>query len=156
LGPIIIVILTPRSPLFTAPSTHGLYRFDTPLLEIIARGSIMYLALFALLRPVLKRESGAIGMTDLLVIVLLADAAQNGFWAWALDWLGYHVPAIQRLVHPPPLLLIRDGRLLRRNMQTELITVDELMSQLRLHGVDTISEVAAAKATAASVSSSAT
>ena len=36
----------------------------------------MYLALFALLRLVLKRESGGLGVTDLLVVVLSADAAQ--------------------------------------------------------------------------------
>lgn len=141
----------------------SVFFLDKPLLEIIVRGSVMYLALFALLRLVLKRESGALGITDLLVVVLLADAAQNGmagdyqslpdglilvativFWAWTLDWLGYRVPAIQRLVHPPPLPLIKDGRLLRRNMRRELITDDELMSQLRLHGVSDPSDVVAA------------
>lgn len=50
---------------------------DTPLLEIFLRGSIVYLALFFLLRVVLKRESGTLGITDLLVVVLIADAAQN-------------------------------------------------------------------------------
>jgi hypothetical protein len=56
----------------------------------------------------LKREAGGVGITDMLVIVLLADAAQNAmageyksisdglvlvstiiFWSYALDWLGY-------------------------------------------------------------------
>src|SRR5690606_22918530 len=50
---------------------------STPLVEILVRGSLVYLALFALLRFVLKRETGTLGTTDLLVIVLLADAAQN-------------------------------------------------------------------------------
>ncbi len=50
---------------------------NTPLLEIFLRGSLTYLALFFLLRIVLKRESGGMGVTDLLVIVLIADAAQN-------------------------------------------------------------------------------
>jgi uncharacterized membrane protein YcaP (DUF421 family) len=136
---------------------------STPLLEIFLRGSVMYLGLFALLRLVLKRESGAIGITDLLVVVLLADAAQNGladdyrsipdglllvativFWSWALDWLGFRFPVFQRLVHPKPLLLIRDGRLLRRNLEKELITEGELMSQLRLQGVENLGEVSAA------------
>ena len=136
---------------------------DTPMLEIVARGSVIYLALFALLRLVLKREAGALGITDLLVVVLLADAAQNGmaddyrsvpdaillvgtivFWAWALNWLGYRVPFIQRLVHPSPLLLVRDGRMVWRNMEKELIIEGELMSQLRRHGVPDLSHVATA------------
>ena len=132
-------------------------------LEIIVRGSVMYLALFILLRVVLKRESGAVGITDLLVVVLLADAAQNAmaaeytslpdgvllvativFWAHALNWLGFRVPFIQRLVHPQALPLVKDGRILRRNMQKELITEDELHSQLRLQGIDDVSQVQAA------------
>jgi len=48
-----------------------------PLIEIILRGSVMYLSLFILLRVTLKRQGGTLGMTDLLLIVLLADASQN-------------------------------------------------------------------------------
>jgi uncharacterized membrane protein YcaP (DUF421 family) len=149
--------------MFTGVDWANVLLPQTPLLEIIVRGSVTYLALFALLRLVLKRETGAVGMTDLLVVVLIADAAQNAmaddyrsvpdgiilvvtlvFWSWALNWLGYHFPLIQRLVHPPPLPLVRDGRMLRRNMAQELITEDELMSQLRLQGVDDLAQVAAA------------
>jgi uncharacterized membrane protein YcaP (DUF421 family) len=50
---------------------------DASFLEIIVRGSIMYLALFIMLRIVLKRQAGTLGMTDLLLITLLADASQN-------------------------------------------------------------------------------
>jgi len=46
-------------------------------LELVLRGSLIYLALFALLRIVLKREAEAMGITDLLVVVLIADAAQS-------------------------------------------------------------------------------
>jgi uncharacterized membrane protein YcaP (DUF421 family) len=130
------------------------------MLEIFLRGTIMYLALFAMLRIVLKREAGAIGVTDLLVIVLVADASSNAlsadytsitegvvlvgvilFWSFALNWLGFRVPWFGRLVHPPPLELIRDGRMLRRNMEKELISEQELMSQLRQQGVDDVSDV---------------
>jgi uncharacterized membrane protein YcaP (DUF421 family) len=138
----------------------SVFRPDIPLLEIIVRGTIVYLSLLILLRLVLKREAGAVGMTDLLVLVLLADASQNAmageyrslpdgivlvstiiFWSLAVDWLGFRIPFVGRLVHPPPLPLIKDGRLLRRNMRRELITMEELMSQLRLQGVDDVSSV---------------
>ena len=135
----------------------------TPVLEIILRGSAVYLSLFAMLRFVLKREAGAVGITDLLVVVLLADAAQNAmaggynsvpdglilvatiiFWAWALNWIGYRMPRVQRFVHPAPLPLVRDGRLLRRNLQEELITEEELLSQLRLQGIEDLTNVKSA------------
>jgi uncharacterized membrane protein YcaP (DUF421 family) len=137
--------------------------FETPILEIVVRGTLTYLALFALLRVVTKREAGALGTTDLLVIVLIADAAQNAMageyttvadgvllvvvilgWALLLDWLGYHVPAVERVLKPGRLQLVRRGRLMRRNMARELISEDDLWSQLRLHGVKELSQVEAA------------
>src|SRR5919205_1205323 len=99
-----------------------IFKPDTSPLEIFVRGSTVYLALFSLLRFVVRREAGTVGMSDLLVLVLIADAAQNAmagsynslpdglllvativFWSFALDWLGYHVPWIGRLVRPQPL-----------------------------------------------------
>lgn len=133
---------------------------DTPLIEIILRGSVMYLSLFILLRIILKRQSGTLGMTDLLLITLLADASQNGmagdykslpdgvvlvstiiFWDYALDWLSFKSAYFQRLVEPLPLPLIRNGRLLRANMKRELITDNDLIQQLREQGVSDISRV---------------
>src|SRR3954451_9354077 len=41
------------------------------------RGTLIYLCLFLLLRLVLKRQAAGVAITDLLVIVLIADAAHN-------------------------------------------------------------------------------
>jgi uncharacterized membrane protein YcaP (DUF421 family) len=133
---------------------------DTSLLEIILRGSVMYIALFAMLRIILKRQTGTLGMTDLLLITLLADASQNAmageyksipdgivlvatiiFWNYLFDWLSFKSEWFARLIEPPPLALIKNGRMLRRNMRQELITEDELMMQLRQQGLDEVSEV---------------
>lgn len=136
---------------------------SVPLIEIVARGTLIYLGLFALLRFVLKREASTVGITDLLLIVLLADAAQNGmageytsigdgfilvgtlvFWNYALDWLAFRFPAFRSFVRPPELPLVKDGKILRRNLRKELITEEELMSQLREQGVDDIAKVKSA------------
>lgn len=130
------------------------------LAEIVVRGTVVYLLLFLALRFFLKRQSGVIGIADLLVIVLVADAAQSAmaggyqsitegmllvgtivFWNYAIDWLGFHFPLFRRLTRPPPLPLIRDGRMLPRNMRQEMITREELMSQLRQQGVADPAEV---------------
>lgn len=127
--------------------------------EMVLRGTLVYLLLFFVLR-VLRREAGALGISDLLVVVLIADAAQNAMaseyksitegavlvgtivaWDYALDWLGYRFPAVQRLLRPAPLPLVREGRMLRRNMRQEMITPEELMSLLREQGVEGVEEV---------------
>ena len=134
-----------------------------PLVETFVRGTVIYLALFVLLRVVLRRQAGTVGMTDLLVVVLIADAAQNAmagdyksipdgillvatiiFWSFALDWVGYRVPAVGSFIHPPSLQLVKDGQLLRHNMRKELITEDELMGQIREQGIDDVAKVKSA------------
>lgn len=135
-----------------------------PILETVIRGTVMYLVLFAILRLTFRRiGSGSIGLGDVLMIALVAAAAQNamarehrsvtdgiilvatiGFWSYALDWFGHRVPRFQRFYHPPPLLLVKNGRLLHRNMRQELITEDELLTQLHRQGMEDLSTVRAA------------
>lgn len=124
------------------------------LVEVFLRGTFVYLLLFFIFR-FLRREAGAIGIGDVLVVVLIADAAQNAmssdyksitegallvgtiaFWDYALEWLGYRYESLGRLLRPKPLLLIKDGELQRRNLRHEMITPEELIGQLRQHGVE--------------------
>lgn len=133
------------------------------LAEIVLRGSLMYLALFAILRFIARRQAGHFGPADLLVIVLIADAAQNALgrdyrsvtegvvlvvtivaWQYALDWLAWRFPGFRVILNAPPLKLAENGRIITRNMGKELLTEDELKSQLRQHGIDDLSEVSVA------------
>jgi uncharacterized membrane protein YcaP (DUF421 family) len=133
---------------------------DTPVLEIVVRGTVMYLSLFFLLRFVLRREAGALGITDLLVIVLLADAAQNGMagdyqsisdglilvvtlvaWAYVLNWLSFNSSFFRKVIRPPRVLLVRDGRPIDEALEKEKISMDELMGEVRTHGIDDLRRV---------------
>jgi uncharacterized membrane protein YcaP (DUF421 family) len=133
---------------------------DTPVLEIVVRGTVMYLSLFFLLRFVLRREAGALGITDLLVIVLIADAAQNGMagdyqsisdglilvvtlvvWAYILNWLSFNSSFFRKVIRPPRVLLVRDGRPIDGALEKEKISMDELMGEVRTHGIDDLRRV---------------
>ncbi len=50
---------------------------QTSLLQLFIRGSAMYLLLLAALRVLVRRHIGSLSMMDLLLMVLIADAAQN-------------------------------------------------------------------------------
>ncbi|MGH8579389.1 MAG: hypothetical protein ACREVK_04415 [Gammaproteobacteria bacterium] len=54
-----------------------LFGFSVPILELMIRGTAIYWFLFLVFRLVLRREMGSIGITDLLFIIVIADAAQN-------------------------------------------------------------------------------
>ena len=45
--------------------------------ELVIRGTLVYWFLFLIFRFVMRRGTGALGIADLLLLVLLADASQN-------------------------------------------------------------------------------
>lgn len=137
-----------------------LFSLSLPLGEILVRGTAMYWFLFVLFRFVIRRDIGAVGIADVLVLVIVADAAQNAMsgeytsiadgmvlvttlvgWNFIMDWLSYRFPFFRRFAEPGPIRLIWQGRLLRRNMRRELITDEELWSQLRQASVESLDEV---------------
>lgn len=144
-------------------SWEELFGLHGSVLEPVIRGTIMYLSLFVLFRVVIRRRVGAVGMSDILLVVIIADAAQSGLsgesnsitdallvvgtifaWNWFIDWLNYHVPALQPWLEAPPLLLIENGRINRHNLRHEFVTLDELKAKLREKGVEDPREVARA------------
>lgn len=128
--------------------------------ELVIRGTVVYLFLWALLRFVLTREAGMMNRTDLLFIVMIADAVQNGmageyrsiteslvlagtlaFWDHFLDWLSYKSKAAAKIIRGDPLPLIKEGTPNRRNLQKQLITMDELQSQMRENGLTDLAQI---------------
>lgn len=131
-----------------------------PLLEHIVRVSVIYLVLYFIFRTILRREAGRIGVSDMLVVVLLASTVRLGiigrvytvgdaliaaavliFWDWLLNYLAYHSALFRRLLRARPKLIVADGRILYENLQRELLTRQQLKEQLRLHGVESLEEV---------------
>src|SRR5262245_53253157 len=93
---------------------------DTHMLELVIRGTIIYLGALGFMR-ILRRQGSGITRADLLFITFIADASQNGMageyrtiteglvligtlfaWNYALDWLSYHSELVHRLLEPAP------------------------------------------------------
>ena len=62
-------------------------------------------------------------------------------WNYGLDWLAYRYPRVHRLLNPPPLLLIENGRLQGRNLWAEMLTKADLAEQLREQDIEDFAEV---------------
>ncbi len=126
-----------------------------PLAELAIRGSVTFLVLYALIRIVGRRESGGLGLTDVLVIVLVADAASIGMtgdshsigdgfvlvcvilgWSLLIDALSYRFPRFGNIAKAGPKPLIVDGELVRRTMRREFMTEQEVMTQQRMHEIE--------------------
>lgn len=131
-----------------------LFTFVVSPWELVLRGTAMYWFIFIALRIAGRRDLGSFGSADVLLVVLIADAAQNAMsaeyksvaegmvlvgtlvlWSIVIDRVCYFSPAIARLFDPSRICLIKDGVLQRRGMRREYITREELMSELRQAGI---------------------
>ncbi len=139
------------------PDWGRVFSPDVSLAESFLRASLVYLALLVLFRVVLKRQSGSLGLPDIMLVVLVSEVVSqamtaqsnsvpNGlvgvlgllFWNYSLDRLAYRWPWLHRRLEPQPLTLVKDGRPIRENMNAENITDDELAAQLRGHGIESV------------------
>ena len=144
------------------PDLAKLFEFTVPVWELVIRGSAMYWFLFLAFRFVMRRDMGSVGIADILLLVIVADAAQNAMaggyesvsdgmlligvllgWNFALDFLAYRFAPIGRFMEPPSLPLVKNGRMIRRNMRAQFITEKELLTKLRENGVESLGAVKA-------------
>ncbi|WP_397475295.1 DUF421 domain-containing protein [Pusillimonas sp.] len=142
------------------PNLVDIFALDLGIMEMMLRGTAVYWTVLVLLRVAGRRELGSLGTADLLVLVMVADAAgaaltggspsvSDGLvvvvtivaWSVLLDRAAYYSPFFRRLLEPERVCLIKDGRILRAGLRSEHIGRGELMEQLRLKGVESIDEV---------------
>ena len=137
-----------------------LFRFEMSPWELVARGTLLYWFLFLLFRFVLRRDGGSLGIADILLVVVIADASQNAMageyktvsegillistiagWNFFIDWISFHHRWFARFAEPPAVALIRHGKILRANLRREMMTLDELESQIRKSGIENVRKV---------------
>lgn len=145
------------------PDWGEVFRLSRPIAEIVVRGTVMFLVIFAMMRVVGKRESGGLSLTDVLVVALVAEAAAHGMvgeargiadsvlliatifgWSVALDAIAYRWPRLAPLIKSRASPLVVDGRVNQRALRRELMQHEELMAELRLHGISELKDVARA------------
>lgn len=139
-----------------------LFNLESPLLALLARGTLLYFGILVLMRCLPRRTGGELATMDLVLVLLISEAASNSFgefssildglvlviilmgWNFIINVASYRFRLIERLVSSPPTRVVRDGEMLRRNMRREYLTEEELMSSLRQQGIGDIRQVKAA------------
>lgn len=138
-----------------------IFELSMPLWKLLARATLIYFALAIVLRLLPKREIGGISPSDLLALVimggLVADSMSAGAenpldfvvlaavvlgWSWLINMLEFRSPLFARWTVEAPVVIVREGEMLRRAMRQELVTELELLSQLRLAGLEGVEEAA--------------
>ena len=137
-----------------------LFEVRMSVAELVVRGSAMFWFLFLVFRFVLRRDIGGVGVADVLLLVIVADASQNamsggyttiteGFvlvgtiigWNWLLDWLSFRYRWARRFAQAQRLLLIDAGKPQKQNLGRQHITLEDLAAKLREQGIEQFADV---------------
>lgn len=130
------------------------------LFGVAIRSAIIYVFLVAALRIGGKREVGQLSTPDLVVLLIVANGAQNAMVGQNTTLIGGIVAcvtilALARVVEVvtarssfvakaligEPRILVRDGQRIESAIHAEEISDDELMAALREHGVEALDDV---------------
>ena len=140
-----------------------MFDLTTPWWEIILRTAVVYVVVLVLLRAAGKRELGQMSPVDLVVILVIANAVQNAMTGGdnsliggiiaattlvtvnvAFSRVAHRVPYIAHLFESEATTLMKNGKLIKRNLERENVSMDELLMSAREHGIDQLEGVDAA------------
>lgn len=130
------------------------------MLMIIFKTLFLYFFIVLLCRIMGKKEVGQLGIMDLIVWVLIAELAalsleepKNSLWLSVvpittlfciqivLSLISIKSTKVRRFMEGRPAVIIKNGRLMFREMTKLRYSLDDLISQLREQGIKSIEEV---------------
>jgi uncharacterized membrane protein YcaP (DUF421 family) len=142
---------------------HAIFDMGISVGEKLLRAVIVYGFLLFALRVLGKRELAQQDTLDFLVLLLVANAVQNGIIGvdnsvtgavlgatalFAINWsfkaLAYRYPWADRLFDGSPSYLIQDGRPVPSTMRREQISRPELRAIARRQGYESLGEIGTA------------
>ncbi len=126
----------------------------------LIRTLILYIAVIIALRLTGKRQIGELEPTELVVTILISDLAAVPMQDTGIPLSAGLVPIatlvcveiflsffclksmrLRRLVSGRPCIVIKNGKLDRKMLQDMRVTADEILQELRIHNIDSVSDV---------------
>lgn len=136
------------------------FALETPLWEIVVRGTVVYLTIAFVLRIMPKRHTGNLvpnDMASLIIVGSLGASAITGaakalpdqllmiliviLWDYLFNLADYYSPHFRSMVQDSPTLLIHDGIILTDNLRKEKLSEQELAANLRKQGISDLAKV---------------
>ncbi|HEX7225214.1 MAG TPA: DUF421 domain-containing protein [Candidatus Limnocylindria bacterium] len=130
-------------------------------MDIALRATVIFVALYLLVRLMGKRELAQMTPFELIVLVVIGDLIQQGvtqndfsltgaiiaistiaFLAMAMSWAAYLWPRAERLLEGEPRVIVRDGEILEHNLRRNRLTRSEIETEMRLAGIGHLEDVA--------------
>jgi uncharacterized membrane protein YcaP (DUF421 family) len=129
-------------------------------MDIVLRGTVIFVFLYVLMRVIGRRELSSLEPFDLILLIVVGDAVQQGltqddysltgaFLAigtiailqLGISYTNFRFPRMRPLLEGEPIVIVQDGKLVDRNVRRERLTIDDVLAAARQQNIARLEEV---------------
>ena len=129
-------------------------------MDLVLRAIFVFGFLLLLTRVIGKRELSTLQPFDLILLIVVGDAVQQGLTQddYSLtgavlvvgtiavlqvfvSWVAYRFPRSRPVLDGEPLIVVKDGDVIEANLRRERLTVEEIAEAARVQQIAHLSEV---------------
>ena len=129
-------------------------------MDLVVRAVFLFFFVFALTRLIGRRELSGLEPFDLILLIVLGDAVQQGLTQddysvtgavtviatfailqVLLSYLSFRLPRLRPLLDGEPIVVVQDGKVIERNLKRERLTVEELAEEARMSQIASLDDV---------------
>jgi uncharacterized membrane protein YcaP (DUF421 family) len=130
-------------------------------MDIVLRAIAIFFFLYVLMRVIGRRELSTLEPFDLILLVIVGDAVQQGltqddysltggFLAvgtiallqLGTSFMNFHFPRLRPILDGEPIVVVQDGKAIERNLKRERVTIEDLVSAARRQNIAKLDDVA--------------
>jgi len=129
-------------------------------MDLVARAFIAFFFVLLLTRVVGRRELSSLQPFDLILLVMIGDLVQQGvtqndfsitgmllvgstigLLAVFVSWTSFRFPTLRPMLDGEPVVVVQDGEPIRRNLDRNPLTLDELRAAARQEQIASLDDV---------------
>jgi uncharacterized membrane protein YcaP (DUF421 family) len=129
-------------------------------MDLVLRSVVVFGFLLVLTRVIGRRELSSLEPFDLILLIVVGDAVQQGLnqddysltgavlvvstfavLQVGVSWLNYRFPRVRPVLEGEPIIVVQDGKVIEKNIKRERLTVEELAEEARKQQIASLSEV---------------
>ena len=129
-------------------------------MDIVLRAIVLYAFVVFVMRVMGRRELSSLSAVDLVLLIVLGDAIQQGLTQddysvtgaviavstiaavqVGVSQLSYRSRRARRVLEGEPVVIIQDGKLIERNLKRERLTEGEVAEEMRAQQIASVKDV---------------
>jgi len=129
-------------------------------MDLVVRTVAVFFFVMVLMRVIGRRELSSLEPFDLVLLIILGDALQQGLTQddysvtgailvvgtfavlqVSVSWLGYRFPKVRPVIEGEPLIVVQDGKPIEKNLKRERLTIGELAQAARIQQIAHLDDV---------------